>query len=310
MLLEPFCDGSIFCFKGVKHEKKACFMGGVFLIILLLCSCSPNIENRNAVEFDIPSEFHGTWQNVATDTETGLRDIVTISREDIISGSSIAEGVNYLIESYQKEADSLGVNFSTNFSQSNPVEGRYSYTLIITIGYSSVIQNFELAINNDGHLIVTLNTVAAGQTIQDSKDEYLKVKESTGQAIIDVEYVNLNFPKVFWGDWLSEDTNPNTGEKEKFSISEKELLIDGVSVTELINSNLEELERESRLTNEPLNFEFYETIQSKYYYFRINLRTLDKSNVLTFTLDWLADDAMHVSYGDTYSLHTDIYYKE
>lgn len=290
--------------------KRKLAWGWVFLAILLLCACSPNIENRNAVEFDIPTEFHGTWQNIATDSQTGLRDIVTISKSDLISGSSIADGVNYLIESYQKEADSLGVNFSTNFSQSSPIKGRYSYTLIITVGYSSMIQNFELAINNDGHLIVTLNTVAEGQTIQSSRDEYVKVKESTGQAIIDVDYVDLNPPKIFWGNWLSEDTNPNTGKKEEFIISEKELLVDGVAVSELINSNLGELERESQLNNEPLNFEFYESTESKSYYFRVNLRTLDKSNVISFLIEWLADDAIYVSYGDTSSLHTDIYHNK
>ena len=133
------------------------------------------MDNYDRVSVDIPSEFHGTWQSTVADPQTGLRDILTISQDDMISGSSLVSGMNHLLETYKKEADDRDLNFDVDFSQSNQVYGRYSYTMIVTVGINSMVQSFTLSIDDNDILTMVSDIVSDGTNIQHLQGTYEKI---------------------------------------------------------------------------------------------------------------------------------------
>ena len=155
-------------------KRKIVLYVGVILAVLLLCSCDFNMNNYDRIELDIPSEFHGTWESVEVNPETGLKELLTISRHEMIGDGTSMTDINAIIDSAKKQADDMGVNFDSTFSQSHQAYGRYNFNLIITMGYSSMIVNFMLALDGDNGLIMAMNMTVSGET-QPISSKYTKI---------------------------------------------------------------------------------------------------------------------------------------
>lgn len=154
--------------------KRKLALWGVLLAVLLLCSCDPNANSYDRVELDIPTEFHGTWESVEVNPETGLKELLTISSHEMVGDGTSITDINALIDSAKKQADDMGVNFDTTFSQSHQAYGRYNFNLIMTMGYSSMIVNFSLALDGDNGLIMAMNMTVSGE-VQTMSSNYTRI---------------------------------------------------------------------------------------------------------------------------------------
>ena len=286
--------------------KKLIKTGGIVLIALfLLCSCDPNANNGDVVQLDIPSEFHGMWQSVEVDPDTGLHELLTISSHEMIGDGTSMTDINALIESTKKQAEDMGVNFSSTFSQSHQAYGRYNFNLMLTMGYSTLIVNFTLALDGNNGLVMAATITQPGQT-KPMTPNYTTNRDASGNPIISVENVELNFPTVFKGEWLSED-NITTGEQERIVISNDDFSINGVSLVKKLNAQITGLETKAKQSNMPLSVTFSETIEDKYYYFRVNINFNGQSELVAYMFDLLENDVMNYTSDVNHQLDGDIY---
>lgn len=155
-------------------KRRLALCVGVILAVFLLCSCDLNMKDYDRVELDIPTEFHGTWESVEVNPQTGLKELLTISSHEMIGDGTSMTDINTLIDSAKKQADDMGVSFDSTFSQSHQAYGRYNFNLIMTMGYSSMIVNFSLALDGDNGLIMAMNMTVSGKT-QTTSSNYTKI---------------------------------------------------------------------------------------------------------------------------------------
>ena len=118
--------------------------------------------------------------------------------------------------------------------------------------------------------------------------------------------MELNFPTVFKGEWLSED-NITTGEQERIVISNDDFSINGVSLVKKLNAQITGLETKAKQSNMPLSVTFSETIEDKYYYFRVNINFNGQSELVAYMFDLLENDVMNYTSDVNHQLDGDIY---
>ena len=114
------------------------YFAALLIALLALCGCSSDNSLPEVVNFNIPSEFHGTWESQEK-TEAGQTEIIRITSDDIFeSGVSIKDMMNILIDGNRKDAQEYGVSYSVTFSDES-YKNRYEYSLIQYIGNAYVI---------------------------------------------------------------------------------------------------------------------------------------------------------------------------
>ena len=139
---------------------KKVFASLAIVAIVLFVGCSSDATSPSVVDFSIPDEFHGTWQSVETDPETGLNEVLRVSPGDIVAnGASMRSSLNTMLDSYEKTAADYGIAFDVDFTESAPYEGRYSFALTMVVDALSTMQSCTMELV-DGQLKVTLTVMS------------------------------------------------------------------------------------------------------------------------------------------------------
>lgn len=120
--------------------------------------------DSSTIDFDIPSQFWGSWESEEIDLETGFPVLINISKNDIIiKGLSYSDSFNAYFQLIQEMAQIDNIPYITNFNQT-ATDTRYEFTILIYLLDQTIIQSMTFKINEDNQRMTIVTTNVTDET--------------------------------------------------------------------------------------------------------------------------------------------------
>lgn len=131
---------------------------GLLVFVLLFTGCNnDNDPVAPKISVNIPPEFHGVWESVEPDPKTGLKDIMTIKPNDVITGgASIVDTLNGMLNNLWNSYQEADIPFDFTYGNDSPVHGRYYFSYTVSASGMIATTSLTLELKDDGSLDVVI----------------------------------------------------------------------------------------------------------------------------------------------------------
>lgn len=151
--------------------RKIALFALAMVLVLAGCTQDPVVPKAS---MSIPSEFHGTWESIEVDQETGRSDVMRINSDDIISGgASIVDNLNSQIAYLWQMCQDNGIAFDFTCGGEQLKHSRWDFTYTISAGGSISMEVMSLELMDDGNLsvvfVITPNPNGGSDPLKPSK---------------------------------------------------------------------------------------------------------------------------------------------